>query len=111
MSTRKSAVDMLETHADKLRVHNRAFVYHMTAWRADTAGVPSMVRGLAAFADKYFAEHAQNTLSNDYVIGEAWARAAQSIRDLLNADVTGNLDCGTVDALLCALLKNEGFEP
>ena len=68
------------------------------------AGVALMIKGWCMFADAVFPDGAVN----DNFGGEPWAEIGKSIRTLLNFEM-GALDCGTIDTLICEVLKNGGF--
>ena len=62
---------------------------------------------------EYASAHArrfESPIGEDYVLGPAWARWGFAIRELLNGE-TGNLDCGTLDTILCRNLEEQGFDP
>lgn len=67
--------------------------------------VSMLVTALGSYADAH-RELYGSPVSDDGVIGEAHADAARAARALLNGE-TGRLDCGTLDALLVAMLPED----
>jgi hypothetical protein len=50
------------------------------------------------------------SVGEDHFLGKSWARQGFALRELLNGE-TGRLDCGTLDAILCDNLSEQGFDP
>jgi hypothetical protein len=63
------------------------------------------------FWEMYAAEHRSRweaPIGEDYVLGPAWQRQGEAIRELLNGE-TGALDCGTLDAFILDTMRENGF--
>src|SRR5690349_3641568 len=65
--------------------------------------IGEMVRGLALYADAHQQMY-QSQVGEDCVLGPEWTQILDGIRGLLNGE-SGNLDCGSLDSLLCALKR------
>lgn len=79
---------------------------HNAAWPFSTIG--KLIEGAAAYADDHHDKFGSR-IGDDGVLGEHWADILRGVRGLLNGDC-GNLDCGTVDALIVRMLNAEGFD-
>lgn len=87
---------------------------HLAAWIAPPVqstgnghAVAALVKALSEYADTHHDIY-KAPIGEDGVLGEHWAQIIRDVRGLLNGDC-GELDCGTVDGILAAMLKNEGF--
>lgn len=107
-----------KTHTELLGAMSEAgdgnqgwWVRHAAAWqypRGPEVGIVYMIRGLAAVADQHMRSY-ESRIGEDGVLGEAWVDSVRNVRTLLNGGCW-RLDCGTLDSLLCAMLKLEGEE-
>jgi hypothetical protein len=69
----------------------------------------TVVRMLQSWSD-YAAAHKDSfgsPIGNDYVLGPNWKDMGLGIRGLLNG-LTGNLDCGTLDAFILDTMQENG---
>lgn len=71
--------------------------------------IASMTRALAEYADAH-EKMFECPIGDDHVLRPHWADMVRAVRGMLNGE-TGNLDCGTMDRLLCDMLRAERFEP
>ncbi len=78
---------------------------HFVAWNKHP--VAGMIAAFGKYADQHN-KRFESTLSEDYVLGAAWLDGMKAIRTLLNGDL-GQMDGGTCDTMICAMLFNEGF--
>lgn len=69
----------------------------------------SVIKHLKLYAQNYPTLH-EGRVSDDYVLGPAWAQAMMACRELLGG-VTGRIDCTKADAWICRLLREQGFDP
>lgn len=67
-----------------------------------------MLDALAVYADEH-ARRYDSPIGQDGVLGDAWCKALGGVRAMLNGE-TGNLDCGTVDGAILAMVRAAGFE-
>lgn len=77
--------------------HNKAFRSHPLA---------HIVVSCAQYADAHRARF-DSGIGEDYVLGPEWIAILKGVRGLLNGE-TGQLDCGTVDGMICDMLRAEG---
>ena len=70
-----------------------------------------LVKGLQGWIDYAMAHAARfgSPIGEDYVLGPAWARWGFALRELLNGNC-GQLDCGTLDAIIRGNLSEQGFD-
>jgi hypothetical protein len=87
---------------------------HAAAWTDSSIG--KLTTAAVCYADDYRKSYGSDAgdqyptqLGSDYVLGDAWFQMIDGIRTLLNGDL-GDLDGGSCDALLVALLEGEGFD-
>lgn len=79
-------------------------------YRNDTHAY-ALVQGLRAW-ENYAAAHRKefdSLIGEDYVLGPMWKDWGLGMRGLLNG-LTGNLDCGTVDAFILDTLAENGID-
>ncbi len=67
-----------------------------------------MIEAWARYADQHAGRY-ESGIGDDGFLGPEWEQIGKSILALLNGEC-GDLDCGTVDALIRDMLKAEGFE-
>ena len=79
---------------------------HFLEWNK-ASPIVRMIQSLADYADAH-RELYGSGIGEDYVLGPEWANMVQGCRGLLNGE-TGQLDCGTLDGLLCDMLRAEGL--
>ena len=71
--------------------------------------IAGMLHAWLLYADLH-RERFESGIGQDYVLGPEWAKIGAAIRGLLNGDC-GRIDCGAVDSVIEATLKDEGFDP
>jgi hypothetical protein len=72
-----------------------------------------VIGGIIAHWAEYGFEHQnayESTLSEDYVLGPAWAKIGEGLLALLNGDL-GRLDGGTLDSVIRTSLQAQGWDP
>jgi hypothetical protein len=93
--------------------HEKAF-HSARAWRYGSpvnggAAVAQVILAAASYADAHQNKH-ETPVGHDYVLGEGFASILQGARTLLNGDM-GNLDCGTLDAMILDIASVNGIDP
>lgn len=117
-----SAPDML-TLSRHVRPGTVAYEEHVRACqraartgrgRADFArAMGAMLRGWSEYADAYVLRYSGPTsddvalVGEDGVLGDAWQRIGEGLRNLLNGEV-GGLDCGSIDANVLDCMARNG---
>ena len=85
---------------------------HLTAMQYGGMGqevpIVKMLRGWLLYADIYAKTYEGTGIGEDGLLGDAWQDVGKALRVLLCGTI-GRLDAGTVDALICNVLKEEGF--
>lgn len=67
----------------------------------------AMIQAAALYADAH-AERYGDAIGNDGVLGAHLAEVLSGIRGLLNGEA-GRLDCGTLDAMVLAIVRTAGL--
>lgn len=84
---------------------------HAAAWnlpRGNEVGIVNLIRAIGRYADLH--ENGYHSRIGDDSFGAPiWIEMIRSARQLLNFDI-GRLDGGTLDSLLCNMLKLEGYD-
>ena len=87
--------------------HLRAFNSNPIAVSKSMPGcVVAMVEAWGRYADAHRKRYG-SPIGDDGVLGWSWRTMGVSLRGLLNGE-TGNLDCGTMDTLICAIAAEHG---
>lgn len=85
---------------------------HCAAWREPSSRAESAIVGMVNAAADYADQHEakfETKIGDDGVLGPHWQAIVNGIRGLLDGEC-GRLDCGTVNSLLCEMLRREEFE-
>lgn len=72
-----------------------------------TAALVNMIHGAALYADAHETLY-HSKLGDDGVLGPAWVKIVEGLRELLNGEIRP-LDGGTTDSILCSMLSAEGL--
>lgn len=70
--------------------------------------IVAMYQALKLYAEGYHQALPENTLGEDYVIGDDWIAAVKALDGLLNGP-TGSLNCAQLDTALRDLAEANGF--
>lgn len=85
---------------------------HDAAWEMPQDGFERAIRSMYAFLEEYAdatRKRFRGPVGYDCVLGPAWLDMAKGLLSLLNGE-TGRFDCGTIDRMVRALAKANGFE-
>jgi hypothetical protein len=89
---------------------------HARAWKNGKGGswghgsaLVLMIEGAAQYADMHRSSF-ESGIGEDGALGDEWAAIVKAARSLLNGEI-GELDAGTVDRLLCDMLRAEHIDP
>jgi hypothetical protein len=107
--------EIIENHLKVCRVSaNSQKTNHYVVWKQSvmnhvcfTNAIVKMIEALAMYADA-FEEKYESKISTDGYVGPIWYKQADSLKDLLSADI-GGLDGGTCDSLINEMMRNVGF--
>lgn len=103
--THNEAINLINDSCKDSRFMERR--WHYDNWRIDHPLV-MLIRGVSHYADQH-ARRYESPIGEDGVLGQEWATAVRAVRGLLNGEL-GGLDGGTLDKMLCGMLRQEGFE-
>lgn len=113
MARKTFPVLFLESKAHAYRMPNdtgwqdRHFAAWLSARPGPAQNIRRMIEAIGGYADSHAARY-ESSIGADHFLGVAWLDMLKACRVLLNGETAG-LDCGTIDALLCAMAMNEGF--
>lgn len=85
-------------HEDALKNPRRGFESAYTA----------MLFGWLKYADTHTRRY-DDGIGNDGVLGPEWESIGKALKALLNGDIGGRLDAGTISTLITRTLSLEGF--
>lgn len=71
--------------------------------------IADLLRGWLLYAQEH-ERMFESKIGDDQVLGPAWADMGMNIRRLFDGE-TGRYDCGTLDAIVCKMLTDQGFDP
>ena len=94
-------------HAEPWYISKHCHGLHHLRWPEHP--VVQAIRSWLDYADGH-ANRYESGIGEDGVIGESWADWGMALRGLLIAGI-GDLDAGTLDAVLVDTLRDEGFDP
>lgn len=77
--------------------------------RGPEAPLVGLIRAWLEYADQHKRRY-QSGIGDDGVLGVNWSRIGRELRALLNGE-SGNLDCGTLNSVICGALQAEDFDP
>ena len=86
------------------QTRHRMAIVHPINQEGPMAG---MIHSWLDYADRHKARF-ESGIGDDYVLGPQWAKIGAALLQMLNGDC-GRFDCGTLDALIRGVLKDEGF--
>lgn len=84
---------------------------HLEAWNTPNGKerpLVNMIKSWAAYAYNHARQNG-NGIGEDYVLGDEWAKMGFCLRALLNGDFGQRLDGGSMDKLICGLLREQGW--
>src|SRR5688572_7032241 len=86
---------------------------HYAGWTNPSvpgAAVVLVIRALAKYADAHRARY-ETPIGEDYVLGEYWSQIAKGALGLLNGELGGGLDAGTLDGMIRDMMAASGVDP
>jgi len=106
MTHRQLINDSLDKTGPKSFKENRWGQQHCRAWQTQPP-IVRMITGAAMYADTHRKRYG-SSIGEDGFLGPQWEAIIRGIRALLNGEC-GELDCGTLDSLLCEMLELEAI--